>query len=79
MSSKDWKPFYNISIFRVFVVPGTANEDYFKSSADPYVKIIWKDRIQPFLQTYQDSGWTAEQSLFKGENLAAQITTTGAT
>ena len=39
--------------FRIAVLPGSYHEDAFKYANDPYWKIAWKERIQPFIHEYK--------------------------
>ncbi len=63
--------------FRVFLIPGSANEDYFKLSTDPDIQQVWRDRIQPYLQSYQESGWKEDEAIVARDNFASQITRSG--
>ena len=38
---------------RIAVLPGSYHEDAFKYATDPYWKIAWKERIQPFIHEYK--------------------------
>ncbi len=71
-------PCQNGFIFRIFVMPGTANEEYYKSSTDPIMKVIWKERIEPYLQSYHESKWKGDQAILKDESLAFHVAQSGA-
>ena len=44
--------------FKIAVLPGSYHEDAFKYANDPYWKIAWKERIQPFIHEYKGiSDW----------------------
>ena len=54
--------------FRIILNPGTAFEDAFKTSPDPYWKIAWTDRVQPHLE---------EHAGFNRQSLADKMETDG--
>ena len=54
--------------FRIILNPGTAFEDAFKTSPDPYWKIAWTDRVQPHLE---------EHTGFNRQSLADKMTKDG--
>ena len=39
--------------FKIALLPGSSSEDAFKYATDPYWKIAWKERIQPFIHEYK--------------------------
>ena len=45
---------YERTNFRLALIPSTSYEDNFKYSNDPLLRRIYKERIQPHLQEYQD-------------------------
>ena len=45
---------YERTNFRLGLIPSTSYEDNFKYSNDPLLRRIYKERIQPHLQEYQD-------------------------
>ena len=60
-------PFNNIpelidnTNLRIAVLPGSYHEDKFKFATDHYMKIAWKERIQPFLHEYKDNNGNMTQ------------------
>ena len=43
--------------FRILLMPGSAPEDYFKTSPDPIWQTAWTDRVQPHLEEHADFSW----------------------
>jgi hypothetical protein len=41
------------SEYRLYVAPGTANEDDFKYSTDPVMQEAWTKKIEPYLEEYK--------------------------
>jgi hypothetical protein len=53
-----------INDYRLFVEPGTYQEDSFKLSTDPDWKKAWTEKIEPYLEEYKGIKGDKEEILF---------------
>ena len=42
------------SDYKIGVMPGYYNEEFFKTSSDPIIQRAWIERIQPYLDDYDE-------------------------
>ena len=69
-------PFTNIqellknSDYRIGLIGGTSQEDYFKLSSDPFMQKAYNERIEPFLEEFKPFYNNLNDLLLKDESLA---------
>ena len=56
--------------YRITMLRGTIQEDYFKASSDPVLKQAYIERIEPYLEEYFPFSADMEALLLKDESLA---------
>jgi hypothetical protein len=70
-------PFYSIAglvnndAYRLYVNPGTSNEDAFKLSADPVWQRAWTEKIEPYLEEYKMNKGYKKIALAKRDHTVA--------
>ena len=75
-------PFTNIrelvenSNYRIGLMPGSSQESYFKTSTDPFVQEAYSERIEPYLDEFDQFSKNLIDLLLSDETLAIYISYT---